>query len=139
MDSALSNALKRKKELEEELEKVNQFIDMYPRFAGTESESPDSSSHMPRKRIERVRLRRRIRTRPGEFVRIIEAILKDVRRPLPRGQLVAEIEKREHAIPTAGDKAQYLATILWRNKGHFENIEGRGYWLKGHPVPPVLP
>lgn len=35
---------------------------------------------------------------------------------------------------TTGDKAQYLATILWRNKDRFENHEGIGYWLKGVPL-----
>jgi hypothetical protein len=37
------------------------------------------------------------------------------------------------------DKGRYVGTIAWRHKGTFVNVEGRGYWLRGEPIPPALP
>jgi hypothetical protein len=132
MVGPIDKALKRREELERELKRINDFIEMYERFSGTDGESRDLPNQA-KQESPRVTLRR---TRPAQLVRIMKAILKDLQRPLQRGQLVAELENRGHAIPTNGDKAQYLATILWRNRDHFENLEGRGYWLRGLPVPP---
>jgi hypothetical protein len=142
--SALDKALRKKEELERELRRITDFIEMYERLSGTDGEnqemvtrhdlSPDSRA---RRRTGRLNLRR---PRPADFARIIESVLKDVNHPLPRGVLVAELEKRGHKIPTTSDKAQYLATILWRNKDRFENIEGKGYWLRGTSnTPPPSP
>ena len=77
----------------------------------------------------------RPRGRPADFARIMETILKDVRRPLQRGEFVEEVEKRGHMIPSE-DKPRYLGTILWRRDDLFESVDGRGYWLKGITVPP---
>jgi hypothetical protein len=134
MAGLIDKALKRKEELERELKQINDFIEMYERLSGTDSESPDLPHQAEKQTIPPLKSIRR--TRPRQLVRVMEAILKDLQRPLKRGELVAELENRGHSIPTNGDKAQYLATILWRNRNHFENLEGRGYWLKGLPVPP---
>jgi hypothetical protein len=134
MAGTIDKALKKKEELERELRRINDFIEMYEQLSGTDREHSDLPHQGEKQKTPRVKSPRG--TRPGQLVRVMEAILKDVQRPLQRGQLVAELEKRGHALPTTGDKAQYLATILWRNRDCFENLEGRGYWLKGLPVPP---
>lgn len=138
MDPALANALKRRNELKKELEKLDQFINMYHELAGTNREELDmqpyeiSATEAMRDAAGMIRPR----GRPGDFARIMETVLKDFGHPLQRGQLVDEVEKRGHLIPSE-DKPRYLGTILWRNNEMFESIEGRGYWLKGVLVPPV--
>jgi hypothetical protein len=148
MDQALANALKRRLELEKELNKLNQFIHMYHELAGTKGEDGDTP-HLfeiqPGMLVESpagagfqgvVRSGGWIkpRGRPADFAQIMATVLKDVGYPLQRGQLVEEIEKRGHSIPSS-DKPRYLGTILWRNGQTFESIDGRGYWLKGVRVP----
>jgi len=61
-----------------------------------------------------------------------EAILA-AGRPLKRGQLVRELERRE--IPLAGkDKSKNLGTILWRHESMFVSIPKLGYWPKDVPL-----
>jgi len=140
MDSALANALKRKEELERELERVNQFIQLYGEFS-KESKADDgvgmrqthTSNANLHGRAETLRHKMKVRGRPDDFADIMEAILRERKRPMPRGILVSEIERRGHVIPSR-DKARYLGTILWRQSDRFESVDG-GYWLKGVPVP----
>ena len=138
MDPAIAKALKKRQELEKELQKLDQFLEMYYELAGTNREEPDTSP--PRtdlmSRLTEASGMIRPRGRPADFARIMEAILKDVGHPMQRGPLVVEIEKRGHSIPS-DDKPRYVGTILWRNSDTFESVDGRGYWLKGVPVPPT--
>lgn len=53
---------------------------------------------------------------------------------MSRGEIVDALERRDVEIP-AQDKARYIGTLAWRNKGTFVNIEGRGYWLRDAGVP----
>jgi hypothetical protein len=141
MDQALANALKRRKELEDELRRLNQFIHMYHELAGTSGIGEIMDAEIPAGNVvaeeggNRLSGLIRPRGRPADFAQIIETVLKEVGRPLQRGQLVEEVEKRGHMIPSA-DKPRYLGTIIWRNNETFASIEGRGYWLVGVPVPP---
>lgn len=135
MDQTLANALKRRDELLKELQRLQQFIEMYYELSGTNQEEPD----MPKRAGNAFVISAetgiiRARGRPADFARIMETILKDAGKPLHRGQLVEEVEKRGHSIPS-DDKPRYLGTILWRNGDMFESVEGRGYWLKGVPLP----
>jgi hypothetical protein len=141
MDQALANALKRRHELEKELKKLDQFIHMYHELAGTNREESDTEAlyhQLPADLGDGFQKAVtgwiRPRGRPADFAQIMETVLKDVGHPLQRGQLVEEIEKRGHSIPST-DKPRYLGTILWRNSQRFESIDGRGYWLKGVRVP----
>lgn len=139
MDTALANALKRKKELERELERVNQFIDLYGEFAGTPDGADERAMRVAHTSDANMNgsdvftYKAKVRGRPDDFGGIMEAIMRDAQRPMHRGTLVEEVEKRGHTIPS-GDKARYLGTILWRQSDRFESVEG-GYWLKGVPVP----
>jgi hypothetical protein len=144
MEPALLKALKRKQELQVELARVQQFLDLYVEFAGTNPE--DLEAHLPvdKSVLEEARtlarfahdgtiqLRVKQRGRPADFGRIMAAILKDMRRPLQRSEFVAEVETRGHVIPSE-DKARYLGTILWRHRDEFVNIPDVGYWLKNEP------
>lgn len=72
--------------------------------------------------------------KPAEIATLMERIIRDVGRPMTRGEIVSALEARDMMIPYE-DKPRYVGTIAWRHKGLFENIEGRGYWLRGEPVP----
>jgi hypothetical protein len=166
MDRAIEKALKEKQDLEERLAKINQFLALYEEFSGTDSETPETGSLSRTGNIvygdvsadaavdiERVRgvnqqylsgsysmatssAASRKRT-PGEIVRMATAALKDVGKPMTRGEL-AEALKRRGAILPGNEperQARYVGTILWRNQEQFENIEGKGYWLRGRPIP----
>jgi len=78
----------------------------------------------------------RPRGRPADFAEIMEVILKEIGRPLHRGELVEEVERRGHMIPSR-DKPRYLGTILWRREDKFVSVENRGYWLKWVALPPA--
>ena len=53
---------------------------------------------------------------------------------MTRGQINDALEKRGVIVP-GKDRSRYVGTIMWRNRDTFESVEGRGYWLKGEPVP----
>lgn len=131
MDDTLRNALKRKRELESELEKVNQFIAMYEVFSGTkivrdEMVSPvENAEEKPT-----LRLRRRIRpvSSPEKIAEVAAQVIRESGTPIQRGDMVNRLEERGIRF-NSEDKARYVGTILWRHKALFTNIEGRGYWL----------
>jgi len=57
-------------------------------------------------------------------------------RPMDRGELVAELEKR--GIPLAGkDKNKNLGTIIWRHPELFVRVGNLGYWVKDVEIPGV--
>lgn len=74
--------------------------------------------------------------RPGTVAEHMERIIRDVGRPMTRGEIVAAFEARDIPIPFE-DKARYVGTIAWRHKGTFVNIDGEGYWLRDEPRPGV--
>jgi DNA-binding transcriptional regulator YiaG len=85
---------------------------------------------------------RQINTRPhvrGPQVVIStsDAILRDNGRPMTRGELADELQIRRVYLPGKDNesRARYVGTILWRNRDRFENIEGKGYWLRDVPIP----
>lgn len=138
MADALTNALKRKEELERELAEIEQFLRLHDRFARTNRE--DAEPDLPNVQILGRPLRPyrsvliKQRGRPADFAGIMERILNDVGRPLNRSELVDEIERRGVEIPST-DKQRYVGTILWRHDKTFRNIEGRGYWFVDRPPP----
>lgn len=150
MDTALTNALKRKEELEmtiesasKELDEINVFLSLHKRFseAGRPSGSPPSESAresetQSSESDEPTKTHRR--GNPAAVARMAEAVLKDNRRPMTRGELASEIERRGLMLPGSDNaqKSKYVGTILWRRTDRFKNYEGRGYWLVGVPLPP---
>jgi hypothetical protein len=135
MDQAYHKAVNRKKELENELAEVQLFLLLYERFSdGTEREhaeaKADSNGVEPTPDTEDFP---RPRGNPDIVAGMAEAVLKDVGRPMTRGELAREIENRGLTLP-GGDKAKYVGTILWRKDKKFVNA-GQGYWLRDLPLP----
>lgn len=137
METALDNALKRKKELEDELARVNQFIQMYDQFSGMNLENPATPSLLDSAgRIVRATQKLKQRGRPADFARLIRAILSQSGHPMARGELISILEGGGHSIPSA-DKQRYIGTVLWRNRNDFINIKDKGYWLRNLPCPAI--
>lgn len=143
MDQAYHNAVKRKKQLEAELLEVETFLNLYPKFSEPASPSTarvDSKgvASTPSKQQVTVagspkRFERR-RGNPDQIAALVESILMSHSRPMTRGELADEMERMGVPIP-AKDKAKYVGTVLWRKRKHFQNLDGKGYWLKGIPLP----
>jgi hypothetical protein len=71
---------------------------------------------------------------PSEIASLAKSILRETGRPMKRGDLLAELERRE--VPLAGaDKNKNLGTILWRHRNEFVHIEKLGYWPKDTALP----
>lgn len=151
MDAALDNALKRQEELRrviesssKELEEINVFLTLHKRFSERvqhrgdvlPSESATESANQSKEKDESTKSHRR--GNPAAVARMAEATLKDNRRPMTRGELANEIERRGLMLPGSDNaqKSKYVGTILWRKADKFKNYEGRGYWLVGAPLPP---
>lgn len=128
MDRAYSNALKRKRELEEELAKTDAFLDMYRHFSGPEQEQDEpgneaSATPLP-KESERSASRRRLR--PHEIAALAERVIRGADEPLTRAEIVSRLENAGVEL-RSDDKPRYVGTILWREKDRFINLTGRGY------------
>lgn len=136
MDETLSKALKRKEELEKELVQVQQFIDLYRALFGEDSgeNSAADSTTDATKSPEEAPQKRRRRGKPAEIADAAERVIRSLNRPVQRGELVSRIEQEGIEIHS-DDKPRYIGTILWRQSERFANVEGRGYWLAGVPLP----
>lgn len=73
---------------------------------------------------------------PLDYAMQAKQILEEVGRPLRRGQLVKEFEKRAFLLP-GKDRNKNLGTILWRHPALIVSIPKMGYWSKGVPLPGV--
>jgi hypothetical protein len=138
MDQALANALKRQRDLKLELAKVEQFISMYEELSGTKVQrdemlSTSSVEVVPSPEPQRSFMPKQ-RNVPRRIVRAAKKALETAGHPLTRGELVERVEEMGYEIHSE-DKPRYIGTLMWRNEEMFENIEGRGYWLKGVPLP----
>jgi hypothetical protein len=143
VDEAYHNAVKRKKQLEAELLEVETFLNLYPKFS--EPKGLSSALAVDSKRVDATPPERhtitapedqgigRRRGNPDEIASFVQSILMSNNRPMTRGELADEMERMGIRIP-AKDKAKYVGTILWRKRRFFENLDGKGYWLKGLPL-----
>jgi hypothetical protein len=138
--SEFEDALARLKLLREtiqgHLERLNRAIDLMER--AREAVGPEELDRLaklfpslPQPPTEPQRTRGGVP--PSDIAATVRAILLDSRRPMKRGELVAELEKRQ--IPLAGkDRNKNLGTILWRHPGDFVHLEKLGYWLRDMPL-----
>ncbi|MCC3244838.1 hypothetical protein LG047_05820 [Methylocystis sp. WRRC1] len=70
---------------------------------------------------------------PKEVADHARSALLDAKRPMKRGALVRELERR--GVPLAGrDKNKNLGTILWRHADQFVSLPKLGYWVKDVPL-----
>ncbi len=115
-DSVYKKALLRSLELKTELQDVEQFLELYQRFAGTETEQDDTTGESGGPRITR-----------NELAPLIRKSLLKRGRPLTRGQLL-EALKEDGVFIGGRNQTKNLGTIIWRLRDQFVNIEGYGYW-----------
>ena len=142
MDEALANALKEKKDLEQRLAEINQFLRLYEQFSPKNQDANASDPPVDKStQVERV-IHRVIHHRPRKGPKVVAAmaaeILRHLGQPMSRGDLAKELEFRNVYLPGRDheDRSRYVGTIMWRHrKDLFENVKKRGYWLKGVPIP----
>ncbi|ADH89950.1 hypothetical protein Snov_2656 [Ancylobacter novellus DSM 506] len=133
MNESLSKALKIKEKLLDELSKVEQFIRLHNELFG-EGDDVAEPNHGRQSEDESDSPKRR-RGRPSEIADAAWKVIKELNRPVQRGELVERIEAMGIDV-SSDDKPRYIGTILWREKDRFENIEGRGYWAVSLGDPP---
>jgi hypothetical protein len=145
MAEPIENARKRLTEIEAEAERIRQFLAMYERFSeenrlgSADLPAANSKENYPQDSSavdigNNSRRGGREGPLPRELVAMMERLIREVGRPMTRGEIVAALNRREVEIP-AKDQQRYIGTLAWRHKGTFVNIEGRGYWLRREPVP----
>lgn len=128
MDEALAKALKEKAELEARLQKLDAYIEIHQELFGA-----DGAHHA----VENNRNKPRRRINPGMGERVKNAAVRVIReagRPLQRGELTDRIQR--YVKIESADPANYVSTVIYRDEDTFVKIDGRGYWLKGLPLPP---
>ena len=130
MDRAYANALKKKEELQREMEAVDAFLDMYQRFQGIyEQEKASNSPASTEDSFVKDGFGRNVRVlRPPEIADLAERVIREANQPLTRAEIVSRIERGGHVL-NSEDKPRYVGTILWRQKERFTNIPGQGYVL----------
>jgi hypothetical protein len=143
MDQALANALKEKKELQKRLAEIDEFLRLYRRFSETDEvpgvdQGAVENRSEPIHRPPREPIQGPTRKGPKAVVDVSTGILQDAGQPLTRGELATELELRKVMLPgkDAESRARYVGTIMWRHRhDRFEHIAGKGYWLRGVPIP----
>ena len=125
-DLAYRNAVKRKKELQAEMEEIDSFLRLWRKYAGTEGGQlvvmPPTVSAAVEGKAPSVRIGTRLSK--GKLAPILRDVLVQAGRPMTRGELVKALDKRDIAIG-GGDPRKNMGTIIWRLKDRFVNIEGR--------------
>jgi hypothetical protein len=145
MTNPLEKAKARLAEIRAEAAEIERFIAMFARFSidanaivqplsGANSEEKLVKADLP------VDKSRGTRPTPNELALLMQRVIREVGRPMTRGELVAALEARDVEIP-GQDKQRYVGTIAWRNKSMFINVEGRGYWVRSQltDIPTVPP
>lgn len=129
----LAKAMRRQRELRLELEALQRLIEDYQRIQTLHDEDPDADQlHLWHGGSRRALRSDEVAAMMEEARRLI---LKE-NRPMKRGELVRQLEARGFKI-AGTDKRKVFGTNVWRS-GKFDQIEGRGYWPKGVPLPPDL-
>ena len=131
-DLAYRNAMKRRKELQAEIDEIDRFLEQWKRYAGTE---PDQSVTVGTA-VERdvalpvTPLKKKLsRTKRAEVLR---EVIVEAGHPMTCGQIVTALDERDYAIGGT-DANKNIGTIMWRLHDQFVNIEGHGYWPKDLP------
>ncbi len=148
----LGKALDRLAKLKAQVADLERFIVLYRELAETEGDqtegdlSTDSGAEadtVASKPVDnlpvgvgRKTMRAPRTASPGRIVEVIERVMRDVARPMTRGEIVSALDARDVTIPGA-DKAKYLGTIMWRNRKTFVNIPKAGYWFKSEDYAPA--
>lgn len=148
-DAALTNATARREAIaaeinalqqrleqsRRELALVDEFIARWHTYAGMGEQSSNISGGEPvdvtpptTKRIRPINPSREV---VGD---VVESLLREWNRPATRKRLFSELGPKGIHIQGT-DPEMVFSTMLWRMKDRFERHQGKGYWLKGEPIP----
>ena len=137
-NNAITNALQRRKSLQEaiqknmqDLEQVELFLKLHRQFT-TSSEEASADIESPKS----------LGTTTGwghaqeTFENLLRMVLRDVQRPLQSGEVVDEFRTRGHAIGGANETKQAW-NRLWsaKKRGVLVHMPKLGYWLADEPLP----
>lgn len=152
MDRVISNAVKRRTELREELQEVEKFLELYEKFKGTESTqaamnfSASEAEHIVTDSTERhatnieavAGINPPARGLPREMLRphIRDAIM-EAGRPLTRTELLNAMDRKKIPVGGTSNRAKNMGTILWRLRDDFVSLENMGYWPRTLAYPPA--
>lgn len=159
-DPILQRAYERMEELDQELGKLKDFVSTYRMLANgiklesanilgtkvgqssTEDLIGDTGAQelaretFPREEAAPRRTRVTDNPKPDVVVQAALALIREMRRPLTRREIHKGLGVMGLEVKGA-DPVKTLGTMLWRSGSELlEQIEGRGYWPKGEPVPP---
>ncbi|MES2986529.1 MAG: hypothetical protein V4808_01360 [Pseudomonadota bacterium] len=119
----LDKALKRHKELVDELEALTRFIEDYSQIVRSrESVSNFEQPELFQPQSKRVAHADRV----AEMMDAARRIILSEQRPMKRGELRKRVESLGFEI-VGRDKNKVFGTNLWRS-GKFLTVEGQGYW-----------
>lgn len=139
-DRLYREALRRKAELQKELEDVEAFLRLAERLFHDRNHENRSEPHeveptpAASEQAEEREPRRRNPTPPKQLAELAREEILAAGHPMTRGELVDALEKRGVEM-VAKDKAKNLGTILWRFPDMFINMPKEGYWPKDVPPP----
>ena len=137
-NSAITNALQRRKVLQEaiqknmqDLEQVELFLKLHRQFT-TSGEEGSADGEGPKS----------LGTTTGwghaqdTFENLLRIVLRDVQRPLQSGEVVDEFRERGHPIGGANETKQAW-NRLWtaKTRGVVAHMPKLGYWLADEPLP----
>jgi len=159
MSTVYDAAVAREAELQEELKKVRDFLGLYRAFMSqiqSESKNEDGTNTDQSTRTVAVvdmlrtdaareaatpdeaapkRVRVRDNPKPTDVVAAAVEVIRNAGRPLSRREIHTTLKERGTEVRGA-DPIKALGTMLWRSGGdRLEQIEGKGYWVKGEPLP----
>lgn len=127
-EDEIKKIVEKRELLRQELEKIDNFLELYRELTGTEDVHSETRPKRRRIRIHPSLRRERSGTvKPADIGPMVRRILLDHGKPMTRSELLAAFRERD--VDLAGeDKAKYLGTVLWRMKEAFVNLDGYGYW-----------
>lgn len=109
VDRAVHNAQKRREELQNEIDRIDHFLEMYESLSGVktphDSAGPRISSRR-RNNIKRLRV-------------LCARLIEDAKRPLTRGEIADGLDRIGIKVHSQ-NPSTYIGTIMWRNKDEFK-------------------
>jgi hypothetical protein len=147
-DPTFQRALSRKRELEAELRKIEDFLELYRQFSESRSPKEDLAQNEERPAEDakpisspqpyRYNASRAPRMSQEEFERLARKILLEAGRPLVREELLEHIHHLGRRLGDTDDKELgTLKTKIWRARESIVPIAGSGYWLADVPCDSV--
>lgn len=126
-ETAYQNAMKKRAELRQQLDEIEQFLKLCEKFAGPQpGEKPVAAASDER----------RASVSGMDLVPHIRRLILDVGRPQSRGDVVKALLER--GIHVGGQEpATNIGTVMWRAKEAFINLKPLGYWPRDVPYAPA--